>query len=94
MKRLFISLLTVLAMSAWANPPRYSHHGHSNSNWVAPLVFGGIIGYAISQNQAQANPPVMAPAPCPLGYVPVTERVWIQDSYGRFIQVDRIVGCR
>jgi hypothetical protein len=94
MKQLLISLLAFLAISAWATPSHHMHRGHSNSNWVAPLVFGGIIGYAISQNQAQANTPVMAPAPCPISYTLVTERVWIQDSYGRFIQVDRIVGCR
>ena len=91
MKKLFVVFLTVFALSAWARPP---HHNHNSGGWIAPLVFGGIVGYAISQSQVQAAPPIMAPAPCPMGYVPVTERVWIQDSYGRYIQVDRIVGCR
>lgn len=93
MKKLFIVFLTVFAISAWARPPQHNHN-HASGGWIAPLVFGGIIGYAISQNQAQSAPPVLAPAPCPMGYVPVTERVWIQDNYGRYIQVDRIVGCR
>jgi hypothetical protein len=34
------------------------------------------------------------PAPCMPGYYPVTDRIWVQDTYGRYVQIDRVIGCR
>ena len=63
-KILLVSLLT-LSSTAFAHGPNvyysYGHH-HGHNNWVAPLIVGGIVGYAISRPPIvytqQAYPPV------------------------------------
>jgi hypothetical protein len=52
---------------------RYEHHErmsyHHNSNWVVPLVIGGVLGYALSEPRhenvtyVQSTPVVYAPQP-------------------------------
>lgn len=49
MKKTILIALLALASSA-ASAQHY--HGHGGENrWVAPLIIGGVIGYAIRQNQ-------------------------------------------
>ena len=65
MKKFLIAMLILVSANAMAqhrqHPPanygnyeRHRHHGPGN--WVAPLVLGSVIGYAISR-------PVVAPLP-------------------------------
>jgi hypothetical protein len=54
-----------------ANPNHHHHHGYyPHYGWVAPLVIGGVVGYAITrptQTVVIPNPPNTYP-PVPLGY--------------------------
>jgi hypothetical protein len=82
MKSLIAGLILVTAGSAAiANPHRHWHHGHRHaqhppvhvikhrSDWVAPLIIGGVVGAALAHNRAEAQPlpPQMVPQPL---YVP------------------------
>ena len=72
-----IGATVLLASSAQAGHydrgERYEHHErmsyHHNSNWVVPLVIGGVLGYALSEprrdtiSYVQSNPVVCAPQP-------------------------------
>ena len=55
MKKVLIALFGLLLTAACsANPPHrgghyYGGHNHGGGNWIAPLVVGGIIGYAIAE---------------------------------------------
>jgi hypothetical protein len=98
MKQIVLACLIAISLSACAQSHhghRHAHHHHNrtNSDWVAPLIIGGIIGYAVTQN-SQVQTPVGPPTPCAPGYYPITERIWVQDIYGRYVQVDRVIGCR
>lgn len=62
MKRLFISLLLIgVTLPALAqhhgfrnnhfrHHSHHNHHGHYRGGWVAPLVIGGVVGYAMTRN--------------------------------------------
>ena len=76
MKRLLVVVLFGLAGLAQANPYhdgrfRYHDHGH-RSNWVAPLIIGGVVGYALARPQQPVYqpPPVYQNTvpPAPYGY--------------------------
>jgi hypothetical protein len=63
----FIYSIALLAASC--QPVAAQHHGHhgyhghaGHGSWVAPLVLGGIVGYAITQNQ-QRQPVQIIPGP-------------------------------
>ena len=72
---LFAGLMT-LATASQANPNTY-HHGnrhygqHTRTEWLAPIVIGGVVGYAIAAsqrpvpvvNQPQVVYPNVPPAP-------------------------------
>jgi len=46
MKKLIALILITMAVSAQAQ-----HHGHwHRGNWVAPMVIGGVVGYALTRN--------------------------------------------
>jgi len=70
----FASML-LIANSSQANP---NHWNHSTSprgpNWIAPIVIGGVLGYALSQPRTvvvQQPVPVYYPntyPPVPYGY--------------------------
>lgn len=58
MKKLFITLALIGAsLPALAQYhghgirqyPYHPHHGYYRGNWVAPLVFGGVVGYALTR---------------------------------------------
>jgi len=53
-------IYSVALLAASCQPVAAQHHGHGS--WVAPLVLGGIIGYAITQNQ-QRQPIQIIPGP-------------------------------
>lgn len=66
MKR-FILILALCATSVPALAqhghyrPYHHHHRHySGGGWVAPLILGGVVGYAITRNN---EPAVVQPAP-------------------------------
>ena len=58
MKKLIALSLLALAVSAQAQ----QHHHHRGGNWVAPVIVGGVIGYALTRNY---NEPVYN-----YGYIP------------------------
>ena len=81
MKRLLSAMIATLVFasgSSYAHPEygRGHHHGHpGRGDWVAPLVLGGVIGYAITQANrpviVQPTPTVIYPnnlPPVPVGY--------------------------
>ena len=55
MKRL-LTILTFVTSSAFAGPNGYhgsalhTPHHHHGGNWIAPVVVGGVIGYALTRN--------------------------------------------
>jgi hypothetical protein len=67
MKRIILSML-LLAITGTASAQwRHHHHGHGptviyrDSNWVAPLILGGIVGAVIANQQQSVvvqQPPV------------------------------------
>ena len=77
MKRLItITIVSLMLMAgpSQANPNHWNHHHHGYYNrydWVAPLVIGGVVTYAITrppQTVVIQNPPNMQPQPVPYGY--------------------------
>ena len=61
-----LALATVPVMAQHRNNHGHQgHHGHhnhraaGNGNWVAPLILGGVVGYAITRN----NEPVLVQPP-------------------------------
>lgn len=71
MKRLFLSLLLLVAIPAMAQHRHHGHHyhGHSSWGWVAPAIIGGAIVYGATRS---APPPVVYQQPvlppAPYGY--------------------------
>ena len=69
----FASML-LIANSSQANPNHWNHsHHHGGPGWIAPIVIGGVLGYALAQPRVVvASPPPPAyypPAPvAPYGY--------------------------
>lgn len=52
MKKILLGCLLMVSVSAFAHGPHgyYNHyHGGGYNNWVAPLVIGGMVGYAINR---------------------------------------------
>jgi len=44
--------LMMISTSSQANPNHWHHHGYHNPyGWVAPLVIGGAVGYALTRPQ-------------------------------------------
>ncbi len=67
----FASML-LIANSSQASPNHRSHsHYRGGPNWIAPIVIGGVLGYALAQPRVVASPPPVyyPPAPvAPYGY--------------------------
>ena len=60
MKRLAITLvasLTLLSGTSQANPNHWNHHGHRHGahrvEWIAPLVIGSVVTYALTRPTPQ-----------------------------------------
>lgn len=68
----FASLM-LIASSSQANPNHWSHSPryHDHGNWIAPLVIGGVVGYALSQPKQVVVQQVPAPVYYPNTYPPV-----------------------
>lgn len=69
-KILTIAILALAAVPAVAQ--HRGHHGHHNhrpsgsANWIAPLIIGGAVGYAITRNNETVivqQAPVIVPQP-------------------------------
>ena len=72
MKKLLISLLLmVFSAPAFEGPHHHRHHGHHHWNhahpgkWIAPVIIGGVVGYALAQ------PSIAQPAPVIVQQQPV-----------------------
>lgn len=69
MKKILASiLLTLVAIPAMAQHWHHIHRHHRPvyhgvGNWVAPLIIGGVVGAAIANRPAQAEPVVVQPTP-------------------------------
>lgn len=70
---IIVSLIMVSGISQ-ANPNHWNHrhHGYYNRyDWVAPLVIGGVVTYAITRSPQPVviqNPPIIQATPAPYGY--------------------------
>jgi len=73
MKKLALVLSMLMATPAFADGWHHQHGGYyrgGNYNWVAPLIIGGAVGYALTQPRTvyvQPQPPVVYQYP-PVGY--------------------------
>lgn len=79
MKKIMAIVLFATSTSVFGHGPRTNQHyyHHNNHNrWVAPLIVGGVVGYALSQQQPQVYyyPPLQA---IPYGYVQNCS-VWVE----------------
>ena len=76
MKKLISLILVTMAVSAQAQ-----HHHRHGGNWIAPVVVGGVIGYALTRNYYEPvynygyvpPPPVVVQQPARLACTPWTE---------------------
>ena len=65
-KVLAIAVLTLAQLPAMA---QYRYHGHHNyyhdnsGRWLAPLIVGGVVGYAISRNSSSNTEQVIVQQP-------------------------------
>jgi hypothetical protein len=85
-----LAILTVLALTAPAQADGWRHHGGyyrgGNSNWVAPLIGGAIIGGVIANQYYRPAPPpsvvYVSPPPQTIPYNPPYGYHWenIADS--------------
>ena len=70
---LTLASLTLVSGVSQANPNHYYPHHHRHSSpygWVAPLVIGGVVGYAITRPQTvvMQQPPNIYQPQAPYGY--------------------------
>lgn len=86
MRKLIVAVLMFGTMNAAiAGPHGHHHHGGGNS-WVAPVILGGVVGYAM----ASANrPPVYVnTSPAITGYYPPAPQTYRQETI-----LDANCGC-
>jgi len=50
MKKLIALVLVTMAVSAQA---QHHHHHRHGGNWIAPVIVGGVIGYALTRNHSE-----------------------------------------
>lgn len=86
MKRLLV--ITALALASATVSAQHRSHGHNprphhyhgHGNWVAPLVLGGVIGYAVTRNNEPViiqQPPVIIQQPQMITNYPICS-VWVE----------------
>lgn len=66
MKYLIAFVLTAVAFTAQAQHRHHGynhHHRHYGHNWVAPMIIGGVVTYALTR--PQQPPPVVYQQPLP-----------------------------
>lgn len=89
MKKIAVGLLALVLSIGPAMANGYGHHGHGGyshggyGRYIAPLIIGGAIGYAVAPRPVYSPPPVYQTDPY---YRPNCTKVIIQDEYGRFIR--------
>lgn len=84
---LILSLVTLTATSVWAdnyhrhgprdqrhwhNPPPPNYHRHDRYNWVAPVIIGGLVTYALTRPEPviiEQAPVIVEYVPPPYGYI-------------------------
>jgi len=99
-KLLLLTLMSLLTVNVYAQHRHYGHHHNHTPNWIAPVIIGGIVGYALANTTPQPAPPVVYYSnpnntfTCPFGFSPVFTRTWTYDRWGRSILVDNFVGCQ
>lgn len=49
MKYLIVLLLSLGSTATLAQHRHHYHHHHRSHNWVAPVIIGGVVGYALAQ---------------------------------------------
>jgi len=96
MKKLVaILLLALTATTAMAQHHghglRYNHHRHGHyygGGWVAPLIIGGAVGYALTRPAPVVveQPPVYVQPQYPSVAQPQCTRYIYQDQYGQTIR--------
>jgi hypothetical protein len=87
MKKLIALMLAIVAVSAQAQHHGYSHRG----NWIAPMVIGGAVGYALTRNYYEPAynygyvppPPVVVQQPVRSVCTPWTETQYADGSITR-----------
>ena len=73
MKKLALALsLSIVSSMSFAHEGFRGYHHHGGYNWVAPLIVGGAVGYALSQPRTVyvTPPPVVYTTP-PVMYAPL-----------------------
>ena len=60
---------------------RHGHHEYRSSRWVAPLIIGSVVGYAVSR-PTYAEPAQVIYTPQPQ----TCSRVITQDQYGNIVR--------
>ena len=75
MNKLLQTLLTAslitISTTSHAHPSGHYYWGHNHYGWVAPLVIGGAVGYAVARPQTviiQQPPNIYYQPPAPYGY--------------------------
>lgn len=99
-KLIFVTVFSFFTLSSNAQHRHHGHvHRHTNHyHWIAPVVIGGVVGYAIANApRADAAPPVSyieQPPVCPYGTFPIYTRRYIIDQWGRYIPYNQLLGCQ
>lgn len=72
MKKFLVASLLLISGTVFAHGQYgYYHHYHGgHNNWVAPLIIGGAVGYAISRPPVVYSPPVVYP---PVSAIPTIQ---------------------
>ena len=98
----FLIVLSPTAFSQHRHHHHHYHHRHNHlGNWVAPIIIGGVVGYAIANNaRSEPAPSVVyieqsnVPYVCPYGYQPIFQQTWVIDQWGRSHPHNQFKGCQ
>jgi len=87
MKKLIALVLVTMAVSAQA---QHHHHHRHGGNWIAPVIVGGVIGYALTRNHSEpvynygyVPPPVVIQPPMRSVCTPWTETQYADGTITR-----------
>jgi len=102
-KLLLTFFLTTLAIPAFSQHRHHHYHPRHNhvSNWIAPIIIGGVVGYAMGNNsRAEPAPSVVyieqsnVAYTCPYGSTPIFQQTWVIDRWGRSVPHSQFKGCQ
>jgi len=87
MKKLIALVLVTMAVSTQA---QHHHHHRHGGNWIAPVIVGGVIGYALTRNHSEpvynygyVPPPVVIQPPMRSVCTPWTETQYADGTITR-----------